>query len=82
MLDVCLNVTILSVNVCKYRQKELIMNESMIEYMDNQEQELVQFECWYHSVVDDMAGLIRANGYEQVMFDVMQAVKRMQETQE
>ncbi len=81
MLDVCLNVTILSVNVCKYRQKELIMNESMIEYMDNQEQELVQFECWYHSVVDDMAGLIRANGYEQVMYDVMQAVKRM-ETQE
>ncbi len=81
MLDMCLNVTILSVNVCKYRQKELIMNESMIEYMDNQEQELVQFECWYHSVVDDMAGLIRANGYEQVMYDVMQAVKRM-ETQE
>ncbi len=78
MLDVCLNVTILSVNVCKYRQKELIMNESMIEYMDNQEQELVQFECWYHSVVDDMAGLIRANGYEQVMYDVMQAVKRME----
>ncbi len=81
MLDVCLNVTILSVNVCKYRQKELIMHESMIEYMDNQEQELVQFECWYHSVIDDMAGLIRANGYEQVMYDVMQAVKRM-ETQE
>ncbi len=78
MLDMCLNVTILSVNVCKYRQKELIMNESMIEYMDNQEQELVQFECWYHSVVDDMAGLIRANGYEQVMYDVMQAVKRME----
>lgn len=78
MLDVCLNVTILSVNVCKYRQKELIMNESMIEYMDNQEQELVQFECWYHSVVDDMAGLIRANGYEQVMYDVMNAVKRME----
>ena len=54
----------------------------MIEYMDNQEQELVQFECWYHSVIDDMAGLIRANGYEQVMYDVMQAVKRMQENKE
>ena len=52
------------------------MNDSMIEYMDNQEQELVQFECWYHSVIDDMAGLIRANGYEQVMYDVMQAVQR------
>lgn len=55
------------------------MNDSMIDYMDKQEQELVQFECWYHSVIDDMAGLIRANGYEQVMYDVMCAVKRMSE---
>lgn len=58
------------------------MNDYMIECMDEQEQELVRFECWYHSVIDDMAGLIRANGYEQVMYDVMCAVKRMQETQE
>lgn len=58
------------------------MNDSMIEYMDNQEQELMQFECWYHSVIDDMAGLIRANGYEQVMYDVMCAVQRMQENKE
>jgi hypothetical protein len=58
------------------------MNDYMIECMDKQEQELVRFECWYHSVIDDMAGLIRSNGYEQVMFDVMCAVKRMQETQE
>lgn len=58
------------------------MNDSMIEYMNNQEQELVQFECWYHSVIDDMAGLIRANGYEQVMYDVMCAVQRMQENKE
>jgi hypothetical protein len=55
------------------------MNDSMIELMDKQEQELIKFECWYHSVIDDMAGLIRANGYERVMYDVMQAVKRMQE---
>lgn len=55
------------------------MNDSMIDYMDNQEQELVHFECWYHSVIDDMAGLIRANGYEQVMYDVMCAVKRISE---
>lgn len=55
------------------------MNDSMIELMDKQEQELVNFECWYHSVIDDMAGLIRSNGYEQVMYDVMQAVKRMSE---
>ena len=58
------------------------MNDSMIEYMDNQEQELIMFECWYHSVIDDMAGLIRANGYEQVMYDVMCAVKRMSKEQE
>lgn len=58
------------------------MNDSMIDYMDNQEQELVHFECWYHSVIDDMAGLIRANGYEQVMYDVMCAVKRMSEDTE
>ena len=51
----------------------------MIELMDKQEQELVNFECWYHSVIDDMAGLIRANGYEQVMYDVMCAVQRMSE---
>jgi hypothetical protein len=55
------------------------MNDSMIEFMDKQEQELVRFECWYHSVIDDMAGLMRANGYEQVMYDVMCAVQRMSE---
>jgi hypothetical protein len=55
------------------------MNDYMIEYMDDQEQELVKFECWYHSVVDDMASLIKTNGYEQVMYDVMCAVQRMSE---
>lgn len=54
----------------------------MVEYMDNQEQEMVKFECWYHSVVDDMASLIKTNGYEQVMYDVMCAVQRMQESKE
>ena len=58
------------------------MNDSIIDYMDDQEQELVHFECWYHSVIDDMASLIRANGHEQVMFDVMCAVKRMSKEQE
>jgi len=58
------------------------MNDYMIEYMDDQEQELVKFECWYHSVVDDMASLIKTNGYEQVMYDVMCAVQRMQESKE
>lgn len=58
------------------------MNEYMVEYMDNQEQEMVKFECWYHSVVDDMASLIKTNGYEQVMYDVMCAVQRMTGDQE
>jgi hypothetical protein len=58
------------------------MNEYMVEYMDNQEQEMVKFECWYHSVVDDMASLIKTNGYDQVMYDVMCAVKRMSESKE
>ena len=58
------------------------MNEYMVEYMDNQEQEMVKFECWYHSVVDDIASLIKTNGYDQVMYDVMCAVKRMQESKE
>lgn len=49
----------------------------LIEDMEAQDQELMQFECWYHSVIDDMAGLIRANGYDKVMFDVMCAVQRM-----
>ena len=54
----------------------------MFEDMDTQEQELMHFECWYHSVIDDMAGLIRANGYDKVMYDVMCAVKRMSEVSE
>jgi hypothetical protein len=58
------------------------MNDYMIEYMDDQEQEMVKFECWYHSVVDDMASLIRSNGYDQVMYDVMCAVKRMSKDDE
>ena len=78
MLDCCLNVT-------NFQQLDVKMNDlsiTMYEELDAQEQELVRFECWHHSVIDDMAGLIRANGYEQVMFDVMCAVKRMQENKE
>lgn len=55
------------------------MNDLSIEMYDTQDMELMEFECWYHSVIDDMAGLIRANGYDKVMYDVMCAVKRMSE---
>jgi hypothetical protein len=74
MLDCCLNVT-------NFQQLDVKMNDlsiTLIEEFDSQEQELMRFECWYHSVIDDMAGLIRANGYDKVMFDVMCAVRRMQ----
>lgn len=55
------------------------MNELSIQEqyrMDEQEQELLKFECWYHAVIDDMASLVCVNGYEQVMYDVMCAVQR------
>jgi hypothetical protein len=40
--------------------------------------DVLQFECWYHSVMDDVASLIRANGYDKVMLDIMTAVNRME----
>jgi hypothetical protein len=52
---------------------------TMHDEQDQQDYELMEFECWYHSVIDDMANLIRANGYDKVMYDVMCAVKRMSE---
>ncbi len=55
---------------------------TMYDEQDQQDYELMKFECWYHSVIDDMAGLIRANGYDKVMYDVMCAVKRMSVEQE
>lgn len=57
------------------------MSELSIEMLDDECKQLddvLQFECWYHSVMDDVASLIRANGYDKVMYDVMCAVKRME----
>jgi hypothetical protein len=58
------------------------MNDLSIDMYECEQDDVLHFECWYHSVIDDMAGLIRANGYDKVMYDVMCAVNRMQETQE
>jgi hypothetical protein len=77
MLDGCLVVS-------NFYLIGIIMNDLSITMHDEQDQqdyELMEFECWYHSVIDDLAGLIRANGYDKVMFDVMCAVKRMSESQ-
>ncbi len=49
----------------------------MFEEQDQQDYELMKFECWYHSVIDDMASLIVSNGYDNVMYDVNLAVERM-----
>lgn len=58
------------------------MTEAMYVFMTDEQLskdfELMEFECWYHSVVDDMANLICANGYDKVMFDVMLAVHRLE----
>lgn len=57
-----------------------IMNDMLIDneyemHMDD----VLKFECWYHSVIDDVANLIRANGYDKVMLDVQEALKRIEE---
>ena len=54
------------------------MNELSIDMYECEQDDVLRFECWYHSVIDDMASLIRANGYDTVMYDVMCAVKRME----
>lgn len=53
------------------------MSELAIDMM-NIEDDVLQAECWYHSVIDDVASLIRANGYDKIMLDVMSAVNRME----
>lgn len=53
------------------------MNDLSMDTLDELNDDVIQFECWYHSVMDDVASLIRANGYDKVMFDVMCAVERM-----
>jgi hypothetical protein len=55
------------------------MSELYEDMMDIDD--VLQAECWYHSVIDDVASLIRANGYDQIMYDVMCAVKRMENSQ-
>lgn len=58
--------------------KVMTMSELAIDMMNNNDDDVLQFECWYHSVIDDVANLIRANGYDKVMLDIMTAVNRME----
>ena len=45
--------------------------------LTEQELELLKFESWYYSVIDDVASLIVTNGYNQVMKDIMDTVDRI-----
>ena len=60
--------------------KRFDMNDMLIdnEY-DLHMDDVLKFECWYHSVIDDVANLIRANGYDKVMLDVQEALKRIED---
>ena len=54
---------------------DMILDNEYDMHMDD----VLQFECWYHSVIDDVANLIRANGYDKVMLDVQEALKRIED---
>ncbi len=52
--------------------------ELMID--DDVDMDVVQYECWYWSVIDSMADLIMNNGRDRVMADVAETVlKRLGE---
>jgi hypothetical protein len=52
-----------------------------IELMvDDDDMDIVKYECWYWSVIDSMADLIMNNGRDKVMADVAETVlKRLGE---
>lgn len=45
--------------------------------LDAQEQEQMAFECFYWSVVNDVAMLIKDNGYNEVLKDILDTVDRI-----
>lgn len=42
--------------------------------VDEDDMDLVQYECWYWSVIDSMAELVMNNGRDKVMSHVSEAV--------
>lgn len=51
-----------------------------IELIDDNELDVLKYECWYWSVIDSMADLIMNNGRDRVMADVTDVViKRLGE---
>ena len=59
-------------------KSEQLFEDVMSEF-DAQELELLKFESWYYSVIDDVASLIVTNGYNQVMKDIMDTVARLEQ---
>lgn len=57
---------------------DMILDNEYDAYMDD----VLKFECWYHSVIDDVANLIQANGYDKVMMDVQEALKRIEDSKQ
>ena len=55
----------------------MIDEQMMLDY-EQMGDDVVRFECWYHSVVDDVANLIRSNGYDKVMLDVHHVLERLE----
>ena len=49
-----------------------------IEMMDDDDfdMDLVQYECWYWSIIEGMADLVMNNGRDKVMADVAETVLR------
>ena len=56
---------------------DMIMDDEFDTHMDD----VLKFECWYHSVIDDVANLIQANGYDKVMMDIQSVLERLENKQ-
>ena len=57
---------------------DMIMDASLDNEFDAHMDDVLQFECWYHSVIDDVANLIQANGYDKVMMDIQAVLERLE----
>lgn len=53
---------------------DMILDNDYDMHMDD----VLKFECWYHSVIDDVANLIQANGYDKVMMDIQAVLERLE----
>ena len=50
--------------------------EQLLE-LDSDEMDVMRFESWYWSTIDDISNLIVSNGYANVMKDVQETVDRI-----